>query len=78
MNKITPTERKVLNYIKKYYIKHGVPPTIRQICTGLKYSSTSSVWTIMDRLDFKGAIKKMGKYYTVTGVKISFDEPEKK
>ena len=38
-----PTEEKVLNYIKKYHEKHNLMPTVREICNGLGFKSTSSV-----------------------------------
>ena len=31
MNKLTKRQEEILNYIKRYVVSHGYPPTIREI-----------------------------------------------
>ena len=37
------TREKILNYIIKYILKHGYPPTVREIGEGIGLRSTSTV-----------------------------------
>lgn len=54
-----PTEEKVLNYIKKYHEEHSLMPTVREICKGLGFKSTSSVAYHLTHLVEKGKLTNM-------------------
>lgn len=54
-----PTEEKVLNYIKKYHEKHSLMPTVREICKGLGFKSTSSVSYHLAHLVEKGELTNL-------------------
>lgn len=51
-----PTEEKVLTYIKKYHEEHSLMPTVREICKGLSFKSTSSVAYHLAHLVEKGTL----------------------
>ena len=63
----------VLVRIKKFYMEHGYPPTVRELMVECNYKSTSSVAHHMDILKERGEIIPVGKSYTVRGIKVSFD-----
>lgn len=48
----------VLNYIYKQVAEHGYPPTVREICSGVGLSSTSTVHGHITRLIDKGFLHK--------------------
>lgn len=54
-----PTEDKVLNYIKKYHEEHSLMPTVREICKGLGFKSTSSVSYHLAHLVEKGELTNL-------------------
>ena len=66
-------EKELLIEIKKFYMKNGFPPSIRELCNITGYCSTSSIALLMDRLKEQGEIIPTGKSYTVKGIKVSFD-----
>lgn len=72
MNKKKPDV--VLRHIKKFYIKNGYPPSVRQLCKEFKYKSTATMFRYIDILKDRGDIIPCGKTYTVKGIHISFDE----
>ncbi len=64
--KITRKQEEVLTYIKKYIVKYGYPPSVREICSGLGLSSPATVHTHLTQLEIKGAIKKTAsKFRTI-------------
>lgn len=64
--KITKKQEEVLTYIKKYIVKYGYPPSVREICFGLGLSSPATVHTHLTQLEIKGAIKKTAsKFRTI-------------
>ena len=59
MNKdITKRQLEVLDFIKKYIVEHGFPPSIREICDALKLSSPATVHTHLNNLVKNGYLKK--------------------
>lgn len=62
-------EEEVLKFIKKFMLKEGYAPTIRQIGFGIGLRSTASVMTYFDRLVERGDIVQHGRSYTVRGMK---------
>lgn len=48
----------VLNYIHKAVTEHGYPPTVREICSAVGLSSTSTVHGHINRLIEGGFLQK--------------------
>ena len=64
--KLTRKQEEVLAFIKKYIVKHGYPPSVREICAGLGLSSPATVHTHLNQLQIRGAISKgEGKFRTI-------------
>ena len=64
--KITKRQMEVLNYIKKYIVKHGYPPAIREIGAELGLSSPATVHTHLQKLETAGLIRKTNsKFRTI-------------
>ena len=64
--KLTKKQKVVLQYIKKYVVSHGYPPTVREICQGLNLSSPATVHSHLSQLQDKGFIRKgKGKFRTI-------------
>ena len=55
---LTKRERDILLYIKSAININGYPPTVREICSKLNIKSTSTVHGSMEKLEYKGYIKK--------------------
>ena len=54
---LTKRQQDVLVFIKKYSAEHGFPPTIREICEGVKLSSPATVFVHVKNLEKNGYIK---------------------
>jgi repressor LexA len=66
MEKITKRQEDVLNYIKKYVVKHGFPPSTREIGAALGLSSPATVHTHLKKLEDAGCIRKTNsKFRTI-------------
>lgn len=62
MEKLTDTERKVLNCIVKAVDDNGFPPTVRDICRETGIKSTSTAYKYIGKLEEKGYLnRKTGK-----------------
>jgi repressor LexA len=63
---ITKRQNDVLNYVKKYVVAHGYPPSTREIGTALGLSSPATVHTHLEKLIESGHLKKTGsKFRTI-------------
>ena len=63
---LTKKQAEVLTFIKKYIVKYGYPPSVREICAGLNLSSPATVHTHLTQLELKGAISKTkSKFRTI-------------
>ncbi len=63
---ITKRQNEVLNYVKKYVVDHGFPPSTREIGAALGLSSPATVHTHLEKLIDAGYLKKMGsKFRTI-------------
>lgn len=51
-------QKEIYEFIKKQINDKGYPPTIREICTAVGLSSTSTVYGHLERLEKKGLIKR--------------------
>ena len=58
MEKLTPRQQKVLEFIVGYLDDRGYPPTLRDIAGHLKVSGTLGVMKHLDALERKGFIRK--------------------
>ncbi len=66
MEKITTKQKETLNYIKKYIVNHGFPPSVREICKGMNLSSPATVHAHLRQLEKKGIIRKeSNKFRTI-------------
>ncbi len=63
---ITKRQEDVLNYIKKYIVDHGFPPSTREIGSALGLSSPATVHTHLKKLEDAGCIRKTNsKFRTI-------------
>lgn len=58
MKKITDPQQKVLDYIISYSHDHSYPPSVREICTGVGLTSTSTVHAHLQNLEARGLIER--------------------
>lgn len=64
--KITKRQEDVLNYVKKYTVEHGYPPSTREIGAALGLSSPATVHTHLKKLADAGCIRKTNaKFRTI-------------
>lgn len=63
---ITKRQDDVLNYVKKYTVEHGFPPSTREIGVALGLSSPATVHTHLKKLEEAGCIRKTNaKFRTI-------------
>ena len=60
MENLTKRQEEILDFIKKYIVSHGFPPTIREIGSALDLSSPATIHAHLANLEKKGFIKKQG------------------
>lgn len=58
MEKLTSQQQKLLDTIKRYLVKHGYAPTVRELCKEMDLSSTATVQVHINNLEKKGYLKK--------------------
>lgn len=58
LEKITPKQQEILEYIKETILKKGYPPAVREICEAVQLKSTSSVHSHLETLEEKGYIRR--------------------
>lgn len=56
MKQITKAEIETLNYIIKYFVEHGYPPTNQELRAALNINSPSSMCKRLKRMKEKGLI----------------------
>jgi len=70
--KITKRQEDVLNFIKKYVVEHGFPPSTREIGAALGLSSPATVHTHLSKLEEAGCIRKTNsKFRTIEVVGVN-------
>ena len=60
MENLTKKQDRVLKYVKKFMVSHGYPPTVREICKELGFSSPATAHSHLVTLQEKGYIRKGG------------------
>ncbi len=55
---LTGVQYAILEYIKEELLKHGYPPSVREICSSVGLTSTSSVHHQLNNLEKKGYLKR--------------------
>lgn len=58
MEKLTGQQAKLLDVIKRYLVKHGYAPTVRELCDEMNLSSTATVQVHLNNLEKKGYLKR--------------------
>ncbi|KKU87143.1 MAG: LexA repressor, partial [Candidatus Gottesmanbacteria bacterium GW2011_GWA2_47_9] len=55
---LTPTKKKVLDFIGSYSKKNGLSPSLQEICKGLRLKSVSTIHQHVNELEESGYLKK--------------------
>ena len=58
MANISAKQQKVLDFLRQYTKENGYSPSVRDICEGLGFSSTSTVHGYLCRLEERGLIRQ--------------------
>lgn len=58
LGKLTNKQKNVLDYIKKYIAENKYPPSVREICRGLDFSSPATAHVHISKLIEKGYLKR--------------------
>jgi len=58
MESLTKKQNEILDFIKRYMVDHGYPPTIREIGKELGVSSPATIHAHLSNLEKKGVIRK--------------------
>lgn len=58
MEELTRRQEEILNFIKKYIVSYGYPPTVREIGKAIGVSSPATIHAHLTNLENKGFIKK--------------------
>src|SRR5213080_4337052 len=72
---ITARQRRVLDYIKRYFEVHGEPPTIAEIGKEFGMSSSASAHHVISILEREGLIRRIPN--VSRGIELVNDEPGK-
>lgn len=57
---LTARQQEVYDFLKKKILEDGYPPTVREICKGLGFKSTSTAHSYLSKLEEDGYIKRDG------------------
>lgn len=58
MDTLTERQNEILQYIKKFIVSNGYPPTVREIGEAVGLSSPATIHSHLSSLELKGYIKK--------------------
>lgn len=58
MTELTKRQEDILDFIKTFMVKHGFPPTIREIGEGLGISSPATIHAHLKNLETRGVIRR--------------------
>ena len=77
-NTLTNKQGETLQFIKKFMVAHGYPPSVREICAGMGLSSPATAHTHLKELENKGYIRKENsKFRTIELLCENEFEPKK-
>ena len=63
---LTRKQEETLEFIKKFMVSHGYPPSVREICAGMNLSSPATAHSHLTQLEDKGFIRKQNsKFRTI-------------
>ena len=51
-------KKQILDFLNRYSIEKGFPPSVREICQAVGFKSTSTVHAYLKKLEEEGAITK--------------------
>lgn len=51
-------QKKILDYVNRYLVEKGFPPSVREICQAVGFRSTSTVHAYLKKLEEEGSIIK--------------------
>ncbi len=54
---LSPKEKEALEFIEAYFVDNGFPPTVREIGEAIGFTSKSSVYKLLRRLEAKGYLE---------------------
>lgn len=77
MKELTKRQTEVLNYVKKFMVSHGYPPTVREIGKALGISSPATIQSHLVSLQNKGYIVKGNKMNRAIELKVPNEYAEK-
>src|SRR5574344_923406 len=63
IEKLTKKQGEVLDYIKKYIVNNGFPPSVREIGSALGLSSPATVHAHLKKLEEAGCIRKASQKF---------------
>ena len=69
MDKMRKKDWDMLCFIKDFMIKNGYTPTIREICNGVRFRSTSTAYDHFMKMVRLGYIEQIGNRYRVKGLR---------
>jgi repressor LexA len=68
----------LLNFIKDFTTRYGYPPSVREMCGGLRISSTASVYYYLNKLEGMGLISKSPSKNRAIEIKTKYSDFAKK
>lgn len=74
---LTKKQEETLQYIKKYMVAHGFPPSVREICAGMGLSSPATAHTHLKELESKGFIRKQNSKFRTIELLVNNEFEEK-
>lgn len=73
---LTPKQKKVLEYIQKYFLTHGYGASYREIALHMEVKSEGSVGQFLDALEEKGYISRNGQKRQVLPIQLKEETTE--
>ncbi len=74
---LTKKQEETLTFIKKFMVKHGFPPSVREICAGMGLSSPATAHTHLRELENKGFIRKQNSKFRTIELLVDNEYKEK-
>ena len=76
---LTPAQRRVLAFLVAHTLEHGIPPTLRDVCGGLGFSSTNGALSHLRALVRKGYLlycRGEQHTYRLRGVRVVIEDSD--